>query len=408
MLYCCIIMKSDQTIGQRSFWHNKTVLILTFSHFSHDLCFGILPSLIPFIRDALGLDYLQTGALLAALTITAGLSQFFGGWLGDRFRRSVIAGIGLVGVSLCTFIVGFTSHYALLIFIFIIFGIFAGLYHPSSIILLSDSIDNSRQGKAIASHMFGGSLGYLIAPLLGGVIASSMGWQAAFMLLCIPALIASLCVLVFLSSKRSSITSQQKIQESSGRQTSWYRLITLSSMSTLLEVFTGAAVAFFALFLVDVQGLSPSLSTLGLALLRGGGLVGAIIGGYITDLWGNNRAVFLSFVLTGPLLLLLSYLNAFPFFFTLFFFGLFYTMREVTVQAYLVKITPFHIRSRFMGVYHGFSMEGSSLMQPIVGHVMDRFGIISVYIWLGIVSTFFSILMPLLMFIGIKKRRWNI
>lgn len=390
-------MNINPVSNQRSLGRNRTAWILTFSHFSHDLCSGILPALIPFIRDALGLEYVQAGGLLAALTITTGVSQFIGGWLGDRFQRRRLVAIGLAGVGSCTFIVSQMDSYGLLIGIFIVTGLFAGLYHPSSVVLLSDRTDPDQQGKAMSFHMVGGSLGYMVAPLAGGVLANYLGWQAAFMFLCIPALLAAGLSLFFLTNTSSHGSILQSEATEVRGSAPWYRIIILCTMSVLIEVVSGAAVAFFSLFLVDVQGLTAASSTLGLGLLRAGSLVGSILGGFVSDRWGDNRAVISSFVASGPVLLVLSWLSGIPFFISLFFFGFFYMMREVTVQIYLLKSTPLKYRSRIIGVYFGFGMEGSSIIQPVVGHAMDSFGISSVYIWLGIASTAVSMLLPVLM-----------
>ena len=54
------------------------------------------------------------------------------GWLGDRTSRRLVLTVGLAGVSLATLAVGLSSAYYPMLFIFIIMGIFAGAYHPSS------------------------------------------------------------------------------------------------------------------------------------------------------------------------------------------------------------------------------------------------------------------------------------
>jgi len=396
-------MINETIYHQPHLLRNKNTLIIIFSHFSHDLCLGLLPALIPFIRNALELDYLQAGGLLAALMVTVGLSQFVGGWLGDRFPRRLLITIGIGGVGVCSFVVGLSGSYYILIVVFIAMGLFAGLYHPSGLALLFDGVESHKRGRAVAYHMVGGSVGFLIAPLLGGFIATVLGWQAAFMLLCIPAFLAVSVWLAFLPNSESQSDKKRPYKTDLRAVTSWHRLVTVSIMSILMEVVTGAAVAFFALFLVDVRGFTPGSATIGLVLLRSGGLVGSLIGGYFSDRWGHHRAVLLSFLAVGPTLLLLSYLTAVPFFIVLFFFGLFYIMREVSVQVYLLDETPTRFRSRLIGIYFGFGMEGSSLIQPLVGHAMDNFGIISVYIWLGAASTAISIAMPVLLFIRIRK-----
>jgi FSR family fosmidomycin resistance protein-like MFS transporter len=381
---------------------NRNLAILTISHFSHDLCFGILPAILPFIRDALNLNYTQVGGLVGALTITAGLSQFLGGWLGDRFPRRILVTIGLGGMSLCTFIVGFLSDFGLLILLFILMGLFAGLYHPSATVLLSGSVKAGQRGKAIAVHMVGGSLGYIVAPLVGGMLASSFGWQAAFITLSFSASITAVISFYFLETNLLPIVPKSDTPDAK-KKAPWYGIITISCMSILMEIISGAAVAFFALFLVDVQNITPEGASYGLALLRIGSLIGSLFGGYATDRWGNNRAILWSFIASGPSLLLLSYLGSIPFFAIVFFFGLFYTMREVAVQVYLLEKAPENIKSRLIGIYYGFGMEGSSLLQPLVGFTMDRFGIINIYIWLGVASTIISLITPALLLIGVRR-----
>jgi MFS transporter, FSR family, fosmidomycin resistance protein len=389
----------------RFLWRNKTVSILTLSHFSHDLCFGILPALLPFIREALNLEYLQAGGLLAALTITAGLAQFLGGWLGDRFPRRWLVFLGLGGVSIGTFSVGLMDSYASLVAIFVVIGLFAGLYHPSAVVLLADSVEARQQGKAMGSHMVGGSVGWMAAPLLGGLIAGLWGWPRAFMLLGIPALFAAMVSSAYLPHRTARVAAGEPRRSGPETPAPWYRLAAVSVSSVLIEIVSGAAIAFFALFLVDVQGLTPTLATLGLGLLRFGSLTGSMLGGFLADVLTKHRAVLFAFITSGPPLLLLSYFTGVPFFVTLFFFGLLYTMRELTVQVYLLKTTPRHLRSRLIGIYYGFGMEGASIIQPFVGHAMDRFGIAGVYLWLGIASTAVSVLLPLLFIIGLRGRR---
>ena len=57
-----------------------------------------------------------------------------------------------------------------------------------------------------------------------------------------------------------------------------------------MEIVTGSAVAFFALFLVDIQGFTLGAATMWIGLLRGGAIVGGLLGGYFADRWGLRQA----------------------------------------------------------------------------------------------------------------------
>ena len=121
-------------------WGGGTASFFTYTHFSHDLCAGLLTALLPLIKEGLGLTYLQSGVLLSAYTITSGLSQIPGGWLGDRLRRSTIIAVGLGGIGLSTLAVGLSPSYYPMIAILVIMGILAGGYHPSAISMLPPTI----------------------------------------------------------------------------------------------------------------------------------------------------------------------------------------------------------------------------------------------------------------------------
>ena len=167
-------------------WGGTTATFFTYTHLSHDLCIGLLSALLPLIRIGLGISYLQSGLLLSAFTITSGFSQFLGGWLGDRISRPIAIVIGLGGVSLGALMVGLSSSYYSLLIMLIIMGIFSGAYHPSATSLISGYFGEDSRGKAIALHMVGGSIGFSLGPLAGGLIAEAMGWRIAFIILSIP------------------------------------------------------------------------------------------------------------------------------------------------------------------------------------------------------------------------------
>ena len=124
-------------------WGGTTATFFAYTHLGHDLCAGLPSALLPLIRASLRLNYLQSGLLLSAYSITSGLSQFVGGWLGDRFSRQKVIVLGLSGVGLATLAVGLSSAYYPMLAILVIMGIFAGAYHPTATPMLSGYFEKS-------------------------------------------------------------------------------------------------------------------------------------------------------------------------------------------------------------------------------------------------------------------------
>ena len=137
----------------------------------------------------------------------------------------------------------------------------------------------------------------------------------------------------------------------------------------------------------------------------GGGIVGCLLGGWLSDMWGRRNAIFLALVTTGPILYLLTKLPFNSVLMVIFvIFGIFMYMRQATIQLLLMDSTPPEVRATVFGIYFGLSMEGMSLVQPVAGHFMDIFGIVQVFNTLALITVALSI-GALLLAVGPKLRR---
>ena len=405
-----LLFKFKRLRGVFNQWGGTTATFFAYTHGSHDQCTGLLVALLPFIRTDLGLSYMQSGLLLSAYMITSGASQFLGGWLGDRTSRHLVIAIGLCGVGSAALAIGLSSAFYPMLAILIIMGIFAGAYHPSAASMISGYFEEARRGKAIAVHMLGGSIGFAVGPILGGIIASALGWRFAYILLCIPALLAILVALKKFRQweHRSSdkpITDATKtdngLAEVMPGRLNLIQVLRPIAFVTILAILTqliaGSAVAFIPLYLVDKYNVAPAYAAMLMGTIRGGGIIGSLFGGWLSDRWGRKNAITLAFVATGPLLFLLTRL---PFSLALMvvfiIFGLFMQMRQSTVQPFLMDSTPQYLRATVFGIYFGLSMEGQSLLQPAVGYLIDIFGVIDIFHVIAFISIALSLVALLL------------
>ncbi len=371
----------------------------------HDLCTGLLPALLPLIKTALRINYLQSGLLLSALTITSGLSQFPGGWLGDRYSRTLVIAIGLTGVSLTALAVGLNSSYYPILVSLVIMGIVAGAYHPSATSFIYGHYDEARRGKVISLHMAGGSIGFALGPVLGGLIAETLEWRFAYIILSVPTLVAALWVLKKFG--RQAIQSNDKLPNNISTRTShtfeltskWRTIIRVLrpvamviTLTIATQFVAGTAMAFIPIYLVDKHNVAPASAAMLMGAVRGGGIVGSLLGGWLSDRWGRKKTVFLALAATGPVLYLLTWLPFNPssmIFFIL--FGMIMYMRQATIQPLLMDNTPPHLRATVFGIYFGLGMEGMSLLQPVAGHFMDIFGSIEIFHIIALISLTLSL-----------------
>lgn len=384
-------------------WGGTTGAFFAYTHFSHDLCAGLLVALLPMIRVDLELNYLQSGLLISAYSIAAGLSQFPGGWIGDRANRKIIIMVGLGGVGLAALAVGLSPSYFLMLSFLVIMGIFAGGYHPSALSILSGYFGKAERGKVIAIHMLGGSIGLALGPVLGGFIGDILGWRFAYIILTIPILLALPLVL---KTPRQQLYSDRAASSASTNDGTpvkpTYKLSSLwqvlrpiamiSILAILIQLVVGCAIAFFPIYMVDKHNLAPAYAAMFLGIFRGGGVAGSLLGGWLSDRWGRKNTIILPLLAIGPILYLLTKLPFNAVFIVIFvLFGVIMYMRIPAMQAMLMDNTPPHFRATVTGIYFGLGMEGRSIIQPIAGRFMDIWGIAQVFNIIALISVGLSV-----------------
>jgi FSR family fosmidomycin resistance protein-like MFS transporter len=365
---------------------------------------GLLIALLPFIRQDMALNYFQAGLLVSAYSVTSGFSQIFGGWVADRLkRRWITIMMGLLGVGVSGFAAGLMPSYYTLLTAMVFMGIFAGFYHPSAVPALS-SLFEDRRGKAIGLHMIGGSLGFGIGPFIGTAIAATLNWHMAFTILCLPALIAGLWVALWLRKIEPAPPAGARGMPSTGGGQS----VTLPGVPTLGQVLksvapvvvlviivtftSGSLLPFLPLYLVDHHGLTATMASVWTSIVRSAGIVGSLLGGWLSDRWGNKRTVLVSLIAIGPVMLLFTTVNYFAALAVVMMaIGILWTMRETAVQTYLMGRTPLRLHGIVFGLYFGIGMQGQSLLQPVYGGLMDMAGIADVFFYVALISVATSI-----------------
>ncbi len=295
-----------------------------------------------------------------------------------------------------------------------ILGIFAGFYHPSAVSALTSRFEEQQRGRIIALHMVGGSIGFGIGPFLGAVIASSLNWHFAFLFLSIPALVAA--PLAFIQLRLKPTTARLKeialSQETKQATVNIWQVFKsaagIMALSIAIQLITGPVMSFIPLFLVDVHHLSAAAGSMWVTVIRLGGLGGSLFGGWLSDRWGRRNAIYLALVMFGPVVFLLTKLQfGFALAVVFILFGWLMSMRETTMQTYLMANTPPKIRATVFGIYFGFGQEGSSIIQPIAGNFMDMMGIAGVYNIISYISmglSFFTLVIALEIGKRIKRR----
>ena len=348
------------------------------AHFGHHLLTALPIPLLPLIRSDFGLDYTQSGLVISAFSLSYGVGQLPAGWLADRIGPRIMITVGICGVAVAGFLVGLSQTYIMMIVFLALMGLAGGGYHPASPSLISASVEPKNRGRALGVHMIGGSASFFLAPLIAAVIAATWGWRGSFIGLAVPTMIFGIMFYVFLGRTGTTKKAEDKTTSSyidTPAPCRWRHLVTFIILTRLPHAVLLSTMSFIPLYLVDHFGTSEGTAAASMALIYSAGLWASPLGGYLSDRWGSVSVILAAYFIAAPVIYLL---NLAPYGLgigaLLLTIGMIVYVCSPASQAYIVRHTSEHNRSTILGIYFFGSMEGSGIVTPVMGYLIDQLG----------------------------------
>src|ERR1700716_4163291 len=149
----------------------------------------ILPAVATRIQAEFHLTDSQVGLLGSAFLLVYAVATVpFGIW-ADRGVRKTVIGIGVTIWSLATLFTGLARSYVQLFIARAVLGIGEASYYPAGTALLGDYFPKAGRGRAMSIWASGTAVGIAVGFAGGGIVASILGWRAAFYMTAIPGLV---------------------------------------------------------------------------------------------------------------------------------------------------------------------------------------------------------------------------
>ncbi len=358
------------------------LFLFVLAHFGHHLVSAILSPLMPFIRTDFSLTFTQIGFLHSSFSLSYGFSQVPLGWLSDRVGRRFLITLGISGMALFAFLIGFAPNYWFMMAFLILMGIMGGGYHPASAPLVSATVDPSQRGRALGIHQLGGTGSQLISPLVAAGVVTLWGWRGSYISVGIGTFLLGLVLFFLLKGNgQGGKTAPKVAAESKPRETLstsfLVRMIAFLIFSSVIQGLTGSTISLSTLFLVDHFGVSKELAITMYTLVTAGGLLGGPVGGYLSDRLGSLKIVVFLSVLAVPVVYLFTVV---PFGYLtvgllLALLGICQWGRMPVSEAYIMNETSEQGRSTILGVYYAGGRALPGLISPVVGIITDRWGL---------------------------------
>jgi len=156
---------------------NKLITGIVFGVLTFWLFAQAIVNIVPAVQSDLGIS---SGTLNIAISLTALFSGIFivaAGGLADKVGRKKITNIGLVLSIIGSLCLVLTNGSTLLIIGRIIQGLSAACIMPSTIALMKEYFEGAERQRALSYWSIGSWGGSGVCSLLGGAIATYMGWR---------------------------------------------------------------------------------------------------------------------------------------------------------------------------------------------------------------------------------------
>jgi MFS transporter, Spinster family, sphingosine-1-phosphate transporter len=153
---------------------------------------NLMMSMQPQIKGELEITNFQWGLLTSIFLVSYSLFGPIMGWLGDRFRRTWLLGIGVGVWSLATIGSGLAGSYGHMALARSVLGIGEATYGVIAPTILLDLFAREQRARLMSAYYLAMPIGSALGIGLGSVIASKLNWHLAFFLVGAPGLAAAL------------------------------------------------------------------------------------------------------------------------------------------------------------------------------------------------------------------------
>jgi MFS family permease len=353
----------------------RTLIAISTAHWVSHFHLFVLPMLFPFLREKLGVGYIELGFALTVFAVVSGLTQAPMGYLGDRIGARKILLIGLTLGGLALIMLGLHLSYSWLIASAVLLGLANSVYHPADYAILSAHMDEARMGRAFSIHTFAGFLGGAVAPAIVAALVAMAGGQGALIVAgAVGPLVALLLLVVGIPDASAADRGADGARVPQPNIVT-PAIIVLTVFFMLLSLSNAGIGNFGVVALMSGYGSTFSTANVALTAFLGLSAVGVLAGGLLADrTQRHGQVAAVCFALNAAIVLVIAAVSLPPLLLTAamgtagFLGGVIAPSRDMLVR----NAAPPGAAGRAFGIVStGFNIGG--IISPLLfGWIMDQ------------------------------------
>jgi predicted MFS family arabinose efflux permease len=329
-----------------------------------------------------------TGMLGTCLRLPFGLCALLSGWLTHCFGTKRLLLVYLAGCSLAAGAISFSPNLPVLFVGMFALGMFASIYHPAGVSLISHQTNPENRPMALGYHGILGSTGIASAPFLAAVVLAtsanwrwsclSASWRWYYLVLTIPGLLlAALLWLRLPHQQPEASAADSPVPPTAGEDdASWVSYFTLTAMVSLAGFVYAALLTFMQRYLdgaqLSIAGIRPeSLRNYLTGMVLMLGILGQYTGGRIARPRTLEPLMAAAFLGAAPFVLWMGFAAGMERLWAAGLFAPVFFMHQPLFNSLVAKYTPRRRRSLCYGLSFTAGFGLGSLGATFAGRVQS-------------------------------------
>ena len=352
-------------------------IIISSAHMTHDTYSGFIAPLLPFLIKRLSLLKAEAGLFILVYQGVSVLQPVIG-HIGDRINLRKYALVAPAVTAVFISLLGTAPTFSVALLYCLIAGISSATLHAILPALVS-GLSGDNVGKGMSIWMVGGQLGIMLGPILITAVVATFSMQATPWLM-LGGIIVSV-VLSFLLKDLPYYNSSAKQGAKIPVKNLAAILLPMAGIVAMRSLLRTSSQLYLPVFLIE-NGASIWFAGISLSIVQGIGIIGTILGGFLSDRVGYRITMILSLTLSALAMLAFSTSHGFAQIAFLSILSLSSLMVLPIAIAVVHRSFPEN-RSLANGLYLALLFAINAVAGVVTGFMYDQIGGQQTFFWSG-------------------------